>query len=69
MNCHPPHHPYGRPNPDLWHSRHNDCTRETDFESLAEAMFVRTAHSGHGPKCLQSLSAVSYLGGFADDYE
>ncbi len=66
MNRRPPH-SSGRPDRDLWISRHDDCTSETDFGSLAEAMFVRTTHGGHGPQCLQSLSAVAYLGGHADD--
>ncbi|WP_040793732.1 hypothetical protein [Nocardia paucivorans] len=61
--------PFGRPDHDVRNARHIDCTRETDFDSLDEAMFVRTVHGGHGPYCLQSLSAVAYLGGHSDDYE
>lgn len=57
----------GRLDRDLWSSRHHDCASETGFGSLTEAMFVRTAHGGHGPHCLQSLSAVAYLGGHTDD--
>ncbi|WP_328397915.1 hypothetical protein [Nocardia sp. NBC_00416] len=57
---------------DLWTRRHADCaSSDTEFASLGEAMFVRTAHSGHGPQCLQSLSADAYIGGRAnrDEYE
>lgn len=58
----------GRPDRDLWTIQHGDCTSgETSFDSLGEAIFVRTAHAGHGPWCLQSLSAVAYLGGHNDD--
>ncbi|MFD4407875.1 hypothetical protein ACFWPH_34465 [Nocardia sp. NPDC058499] len=55
------------PDRDLWTTRHRDCESEAGFDSLGEAIFVRTAHGGHGPECLQSLSAVAYLGGHNDD--
>ncbi len=56
---------------DRWSRRHADCASDAEFASLGEAMFVRTAHGGHGPECLQSLSADAYLGGRAnrDEYE
>ncbi|WP_249643750.1 hypothetical protein [Nocardia sputi] len=68
MNGHTP----PRPDPDLWTRRHSDCTSsDTGFGSLEEANFVRAAHGGHGPKCLQSLDADAYRDGLAapDEYE
>lgn len=60
-------HAQPRPDPDLWTRRHGNCTSsDTGFDSLEEANFVRAAHGGHGPKCLQSLSADAYREGIAD---
>lgn len=56
---------------DLWRLRHSDCTSgDVGFGSLGEAMFVRTEHGGHGPRCRQWLGSDAYLAGCTnDDYE
>ncbi len=62
--------PQRRPDPDLWTRRHSECaSSDAGFTSMGEAMFVHTAHGGHGPKCLQFLSAAAYLDGRADPDE
>lgn len=69
MNPSQPHRPSAAVR-DLWNRRHSDCTGESEFGELDEALYVRAAHGGHGPQCLQSLGADAYLGGRAgDDYE
>lgn len=55
---------------DTWSDQLADCSRDNEFGGLDEALHVRTMHAGHGPWCLQALSAVAFIGGHAgDEYE
>lgn len=49
-----------------WRHFHRHCYTEGAFRSLTEAQFVLNSHSGHGPLCLQYLSASAYSFGSGD---
>jgi hypothetical protein len=49
-----------------WHHFHRRCFAEGVFRSFDEAEFVVNVHGGHGPSCLQYLSASAYISGSGD---
>ncbi|MGO4613767.1 hypothetical protein AB4305_05555 [Nocardia sp. 2YAB30] len=49
-----------------WHHFHRNCYADGEFRTLAQAQFVVNVHSGHGPSCLQYLSATAYILGTGD---
>ncbi|MEV0108527.1 hypothetical protein AB0H42_19620 [Nocardia sp. NPDC050799] len=44
-----------------------DCTLDSGFASLDEALRERAAHRDHAPLCHRYLGAIAYLGGLHDD--
>ncbi|MEU7766444.1 hypothetical protein AB0B25_15105 [Nocardia sp. NPDC049190] len=51
---------------EMWRQFHRKCWQEGAFRSLEEADFVARVHGGHGPDCLQYLSASAYRVGRGD---
>jgi hypothetical protein len=49
-----------------WRHYHRNCFAEGAFRSLDHADFVARVHGGHGPDCLQYLSASAYIFGSGD---
>lgn len=49
-----------------WRHFHRHCHSEGTFRSLDHARFVANVHGGHGPTCLQYLSAAAYSFGSGD---
>ncbi|MGO4614129.1 hypothetical protein AB4305_17175 [Nocardia sp. 2YAB30] len=44
-----------------WRHFHSKCWQDGFFRSFDHARFVLDIHSGHGPSCLQYLSASAYI--------
>ncbi|WP_454199618.1 hypothetical protein [Nocardia sp. Marseille-Q1738] len=51
---------------DQWRHFHRNCHHDGIFRSIEQARFVANVHSGHGPTCLQYLSASAYSQGSGD---
>ncbi|MGO4649993.1 hypothetical protein AB4305_34525, partial [Nocardia sp. 2YAB30] len=51
---------------EMWRHFHRNCWHDGAFRSLEQAQFVTNVHSGHGPTCLQYLSASAYIFGSGD---
>jgi hypothetical protein len=45
---------------ELWRIQHRDCSADVPPTSLDQALFVIKDHAGHGPRCLQYLTASAY---------
>ncbi|WP_406267393.1 hypothetical protein OH799_22250 [Nocardia sp. NBC_00881] len=54
---------------DRWRAQHRDCTADIPPTSLEQARFVLKDHGGHGPCCLQYLTASAYYSFGAGDDE
>ncbi|MEV6323090.1 hypothetical protein AB0M45_18110 [Nocardia sp. NPDC051787] len=51
---------------EMWRHFHRHCHYDGAFRSFNEAEFVVNVHGGHGPSCLQYLSASAYICGSGD---
>lgn len=51
---------------ELWRVKHLHCRDESAPSSIAEARYILSTHSGHGPACLQYLAADAYSHGAGD---